>query len=82
MSKTETIKRIVCDTIAASDGADWATIKDAISARYTIKDWVKEVRNPIQSLIAMDVIERTDNVFKEVFVFTATSKSIMASMAA
>lgn len=82
MSKIENIKQIVCNIISEnSDGAEWGMIREAVSARYNIKDWVKEVRNPMQSLINMNVIERTDNIFEEVYIFTAFTKEIMAEMA-
>lgn len=90
MTKIETIKQIVINTIAANTllansknaGADWSAIKDAVSARYDIKDWVKEVRNPMQSLIDMDVIQRTDSIFDEVYIFTDRTAAIIREMAA
>lgn len=89
MSKIENIKQIIVNTIANgvikadrhNGGADWSEIVNAVSAQYAIKDWVKEVRNPMQSLIAMNVIERTDSVFEEVYVFTAQTKAIISEMA-
>lgn len=88
MSKIENIKQIVVNTIAngiiksenPNGGADWAEIVSAVNARYSIKDWVKEVRNPMQALIAQDVIQRTDSVFDEVYVLTQTTKDIIKDM--
>lgn len=83
MSKAETIKNIICNTIIKNDGsADWAAIKGAVEKKYAIKDWVKEVRNPMQALIAYDVIKRTDSVLDETYILTETTKSILADMAA
>lgn len=88
MSKIENIKQIVVNTIAngiiksenSNGGADWAEIVNAVSAHYNIKNWVKEVRNPMQALIAQDVIERTDSIFDEVYVLTQTTKNIIKGM--
>lgn len=88
MSKIESIKMIVVNTIVnnviksenPNAGADWLEIVAAVNAQHPIKNWVKEVRNPMQALIAQNVIERTNSIFDEVYVLTKTTKDIIKGM--
>ena len=50
-----TLRIVICQT---PGGATWAQISDAIRARFTVKNWVTEVRSRIQLLIDTGVIRR------------------------
>jgi len=81
MTKAERIQAIICDTVDAHpSGANWPAIRDAVACKYQIKDWVREVRNPLQGLIRMNVIERTNSIFDEVYTYTAQTLAIKADM--
>lgn len=56
---TKDVDAVLRMTICQSpSGATWAQISDAIRARFTVTNWVTEVRSRIQLLVNTGVIRR------------------------
>lgn len=51
------------------EGTSWVEIRDTVIAKNgTPKNWVTEVRSPLQALINAGKIVRTDDFTKEVYI--------------
>lgn len=70
MTKREKIKAALLGTIAnGTNGASWGDIRQRIEAdKFTVKNWMTQVRSPLQELINENQIARTDNVHEERYV--------------
>jgi hypothetical protein len=63
--------------IIKPEGTNWQTILDQIGAKYAIKNWLTQVRGPLQWLIDHGLVRRDNSdVRKEVYILTATPVQI------
>lgn len=57
------MQQLLLDTIvSASEATSWDTIVTTVMARYTVKNWLTEVRGPLQALINAGKIYRTASI--------------------
>jgi hypothetical protein len=54
----EVVVQILKDTIVPGKETSWADISAAVKEKLTIKNWLTEVRGPLQYLLDTGVIER------------------------
>ena len=53
----------------SSDGTSWADIRDAvILTNGTPKNWLTEVRSPLQALLNSGKVVRENDVTKEIYI--------------
>jgi hypothetical protein len=66
MSKKNKIKNKLLEIIT-EDGIEWKVIVGEIKKIATIKNWLL-VRSIIQELKNENIIDRTDNVYQEIYI--------------
>lgn len=55
------VQSVIVDAVDKPGGATWKEIKEAIEAEgWTPRDWLTQVRGPLQNLIDTKFIERID----------------------
>lgn len=54
-------------TIASKPEVEWADILAAVSAKYTVKNWLTQVRSPLQWLMNERKVERINDIRREAY---------------
>lgn len=57
-SKTP-IREILLNAITQEGGAQWSAIAAAVSEQHTVKNWLTQVRGPLQGLMNEGLIKRS-----------------------
>jgi len=75
------IESIILATVKGTGSATWSEICEAVKARHDVKNWLSEVRGPLQGLLNQGAISRFPDVHKEVYVLVdeADTSSAQAS---
>lgn len=68
MKKRTRVREIILKTIDIVGEAEWSEISAAVKAEFNIKNFLTEVRSPLQELIDQDLICRVNDVHKERYV--------------
>ena len=86
MSKSKKVPSIavtLATTIkaAGATGATWKEICAAIELRGKVRNWLTEVRGPLQGLMNLGVIARTDDLYTETYVAVVVDDAMLADEA-
>jgi len=69
-TKSSEIQFNIHATVKSTEKADWTLIVANVKKRHKIKNWLTEVRGPLQALLSSGKIKRTDDVRKEEYYAT------------
>ena len=75
-AKVEAAKLITTNTRVHKKNTNWHELVEAISAKYTVRNWMS-VRNALQGLMNAGLVVRTNSVSSEAYSLTKAAVNLL-----